>query len=78
MGKAVPKAIKVRAEILRGKFPERFGGDFDNNKKVIDALGLPISKFDRNMIAGFITRKTNEKKVPVQAVIPQVEKEPAL
>lgn len=78
MGKAVPKAIKVRAETLLGKFPENFSGDFDRNKKVIDALGLPISKFDRNMIAGFITRKKNEKKEPVQVPIPQAEKEQAL
>ncbi|MBN2067290.1 MAG: 30S ribosomal protein S17e [Candidatus Diapherotrites archaeon] len=61
MGKAVPRNIKMRAETLLQSFPERFGSGFDENKRVIDMLELPLSKFDRNMIAGFITRKINEK-----------------
>ena len=62
MGKAVPRNIKIRAETLLQQFPEKFGSDFDQNKKIIDELKLPLNKFNRNMIAGFITRKINEKK----------------
>jgi small subunit ribosomal protein S17e len=62
MGKAVPKSIKIRAEILLEKFPGSFGSDFEANKRVINELKLPFSRFDRNKIAGFITKKMNEKK----------------
>ena len=59
MGKAVPKSIKSRVEILLEKFPEKFGKDFDKNKQVLNELDISLGKFDRNMIAGFITRKMN-------------------
>ena len=62
MGKAVPKSIKIRAETLLKKFPENFGSDFDKNKEFINSLDLPFSRFDRNMVAGFITRTVNTKK----------------
>lgn len=62
MGKAVPRSVKVRVEALLEKFPDRFGKDFGGNKQVLDELGLSLSRFDRNMIAGFLTRKMNEKK----------------
>lgn len=57
MGKAVPKAIKARAETLIKMFPGKFSKDFEKNKRVIDAFELQFSKTDRNIIAGFITRK---------------------
>ena len=60
MGKAVPKAIKSRAEILIKMFPDKFSKDFEKNKREIDALDLEFSKTDRNIIAGFITRKIAE------------------
>lgn len=61
MGKAVPKSIKSRVEILLEKFPEKFTTDFDKNKQVLNDLDLDLRRFDRNMIAGFITRKMNVK-----------------
>ena len=62
MGKAVPKSIKSRVEALLEKFPDRFGTDFEKNKLVLAELNLTLSRFDRNMIAGFLTRKMNDKK----------------
>ena len=62
MGKAVPKSIKSRVESLLEKFPDRFGTDFEKNKLVLAELNLTLSRFDRNMIAGFLTRKMNDKK----------------
>ena len=62
MGKAVPRSIKMRVETLLEKFPDRFGSDFENNKQILNELNLSLSRFDRNMIAGFITRKMNELK----------------
>ncbi len=62
MGKAVPRSIKMRVETLLEKFPDRFGSDFEKNKQILNELNLSLSRFDRNMIAGFITRKMNELK----------------
>ena len=62
MGKAVPRSIKMRVEILLEKFPDGFGPDFEKNKQVLASLGLTLSRFNRNMIAGFITRKMNDLK----------------
>jgi len=58
----VPKSIKSRVEVLLERFPERFGNDFEKNKAVLNQLDLSLGKFDRNMIAGFITRKMNDLK----------------
>jgi len=61
LGKAVPRAIKVRAETLIKLMPGKFSKDFDKNKQVIDSLELPFPKTDRNLMAGFITRKIGEQ-----------------
>jgi len=57
MGKAVPKAIKQKANVLLTEFPESFSKDFEKNKAVINSFELPLPKISRNLIAGFITRK---------------------
>jgi len=62
LGKAVPRSIKMRVEQLLENFPEKFGKDFEKNKLVLKDLGLSLRRFDRNMIAGFMTRKMNEQK----------------
>jgi ribosomal protein S17E len=61
LGKAVPKSIKSRVEILLEKFPDRFGTSFEKNKAVLNEIGISFSTFDKNMIAGFITRTMNAK-----------------
>jgi len=61
LGKAVPKSIKSRVEILLNRFPDKFGTDFTKNKVLLKELGLSLSTFDTNMIAGFITRTMNAK-----------------
>lgn len=62
MGKAVPKSIKSRVEALLLNYPDRFGRDFEKNKLALGQFGLSLSRFDRNMIAGFITRKMNDQQ----------------
>ncbi len=62
LGKAVPKSIKSRVETLLELFPDKFGTDFEKNKQLLNQLDLSLGKFDRNMIAGFITRKMNESQ----------------
>ena len=62
MGKAVPKGIKNRANAAMEIMPpEKFGQDFNQNKLAVNDLGLPVSKTDRNLISGFITRTVREK-----------------
>ena len=60
MGKAVPKAIKMRAEKLMKLKPEKFSKEFEKNKRAVDELKMLISKTDRNLIAGFISRRMAE------------------
>lgn len=62
MGKAVPKGIKSKANLLVSKFADRFSPDFDKNKEFIKTLELPFSKKERNLMAGFITRKMKQLK----------------
>lgn len=60
MGKAVPKAIKQKARVLLTESPDSYSDDFDKNKEEINKLEFPFfeaSKINRNLVAGFITRK---------------------
>lgn len=66
LGKAVPKSIKSRVEKLLIRFPDKFGRDFEKNKRLLDGLDISLSRFDRNMIAGFITRKSAEAAKKLQ------------
>lgn len=62
LGKAVPKAIKMRVETLLQEIPEKFSTDFEKNKEALNSLNLPFSVFDRNMMAAFLTRKVKASK----------------
>ena len=62
LGKAVPKSIKSRVEELLEFYPDKFGTSFDQNKVLLNELGLSLSRFDRNMIAGFMTRTVKALK----------------
>ena len=64
MGKAVPKSLKTRAEILMHEFPKEMSHDFDKNKEFLNTFDLPLSKSQRNLVAGYIARKTEKPKEP--------------
>jgi len=66
MGKAVPKSLKTRAEILMHEFPKEMSHDFDKNKEFLNTLDLSLSKSQRNLVAGYIARKTEKPKEPEQ------------
>ena len=59
MGKAVPQNIKSKANILIQTYPD-IPTDFDSIKKFIDTLEMPLSKSQRNLVAGFITRQKSK------------------
>ena len=62
MGKAVPKGIKARAEEIQKYFPDKITSNFDQNKGFINSLALPITKTNRNLVAGFLTRQVIQAK----------------
>jgi small subunit ribosomal protein S17e len=51
--------VRKISEELLGKYPEKFNGEFDANKKAILELAKISSKELRNQIAGNITSKVN-------------------
>lgn len=69
MGKVRPDHVKTVAQELVERFPDRFSGDFENNKKEVRTLTNVRSKKLRNRIAGYITNimakmKEEEPKAP--------------
>jgi ribosomal protein S17E len=63
MGKAVPKGIKTKAATIMKEMPEGVSESFEGNKTTINSLVLPIGKWTRNVMAGFMARKTKQKKL---------------
>jgi small subunit ribosomal protein S17e len=59
MGKVKPDYIKKLARKLVERFPERFTSDFENNKRMVDALTDVSSTRIRNRVAGYVTRLVN-------------------
>jgi small subunit ribosomal protein S17e len=54
MGRIRTTTVKRTAMDLLQQYPDRFSGDFEQNKKVVSEL-LQVSKKERNRIAGYIT-----------------------
>ena len=62
MGKAVPQNIKSKANVLLKTYPDDVHDDFELNKKFVDSIGMPLSTTQRNLVAGFLTRKKSKAK----------------
>ncbi len=62
MGKAVPKGIKTKAVTIMKELPEEVSDNFEANKKTVNSLQLPIGKWTRNVMSGFIARKIKQQK----------------
>ncbi|MEM4245960.1 MAG: 30S ribosomal protein S17e [Candidatus Bathyarchaeia archaeon] len=56
MGKVRTESIKRVARDLLRRYPERFGKDFEENKKSLEGLIVYDAKKTRNRVAGYITR----------------------
>ena len=56
MGKVKPDYIKKLARKLVERFPKRFNSDFENNKRLVDALTDVSSTRIRNRVAGYVTK----------------------
>jgi small subunit ribosomal protein S17e len=57
-----PSYIKSLGEELLVKYGNRFSGDFEENKHVVEEVTVINSKRVRNRVAGSITRRVNRKK----------------
>ena len=56
MGKVRPEHVKRISRELVERFPEKFTRDFENNKKLVEALTNINSKKLRNRVAGYTTQ----------------------
>ncbi len=66
MGKVKTEQIKHLAKELMTKFPDRFTGNFDENKELVSKLTQGATTRVRNQVAGYITRTVilNQQGVP--------------
>ncbi len=62
MGRIRTHFIKRLAEKIAHAFPDKFSGDFEQNKRALDALKLIDEKFTRNKVAGYMVRVIKKKK----------------
>jgi small subunit ribosomal protein S17e len=56
LGKVRTDTVKRMSRELVKRFPDRFTGDFESDKQVVNDLVTTPSKRLRNRIAGYITR----------------------
>jgi small subunit ribosomal protein S17e len=55
--------IKRISTIVLEKYPDRFGPDFEKNKKALQEISITRSKILRNKVAGYITSYLRKQKV---------------
>jgi small subunit ribosomal protein S17e len=56
LGKVKTEQIKHLGKELMARFPNKFTTDFDENKRLVDALTKGTTTRVRNQVAGYITR----------------------
>ena len=68
MGNVRTEQVKRVAKELIRRFPEKFSGNFESNKQLVETLTQGATRKVRNQIAGYITRtvKLNQQGVPLQ------------
>jgi len=62
MGNSMPKPLKTKSGYMKEQLGDKLGDSFENNKKTISNLKLPISKKTRNRMAGYLVRETKKAK----------------
>ena len=53
---------RISTSVLE-KYPDRFGSDFEKNKKALQEIAITKSKVLRNRVAGYITSYLRKQKV---------------
>jgi len=62
MGRIRGKDIKNVAFDIYDAYPERFAGDFEQNKKALDELKIIDNKKKRNRVSGYIIRVAKKRR----------------
>jgi len=62
MGRIRTAFIKSVSKSLLEAHPDKFGTNFEENKKVLDELGIFDEKSTRNKVAGYIVSLVKKKK----------------
>ncbi len=62
MGKQRTRIVKRKAEKVFEKRKDGFTEDFKKNKEVLKGMDLPLSKVDRNIMAGYLTSLVAKEK----------------
>ena len=63
MGRIRTTFIKRLSQGVLEAYPDRFGANFEENKKALDELGIFDEKGTRNKVAGFIVNLSKKQKV---------------
>jgi len=61
MGRIRQKYIKRSARLLLERYPDKFTGDYEQNRNALDGVATVGSKPLRNKIAGYITTLLKQK-----------------
>lgn len=62
MGRIRTNFIKSLSQNLVEVYPDKFGTNFEENKKALDELKVFDEKFTKNKVAGYIVRIVRKKK----------------
>ncbi|MCX8152803.1 MAG: 30S ribosomal protein S17e [Candidatus Bathyarchaeota archaeon] len=62
MGKVKTEHIKRLAKELIDRFPDKFSTNFEDNKRVVEAITRGATTRVRNQIAGYITHAMTLKR----------------
>jgi small subunit ribosomal protein S17e len=63
VGRIRTNFVKGLSRNLFQTFPEKFGMNFEENKKALREMKLLDEKFSRNKVAGYIVRVAGKKKI---------------
>lgn len=75
MGSVRTEQIKRTAKELIKRFPEKFSGNFDENKRMVRQLVEGGTPKVRNLIAGYITRSLAAQRDSAEAEAVEEEQE---
>ena len=77
LGNVRTEQIKRTAKELMKRFSDRFNGDFENNKKLVNSLVKGGTPKVKNQIAGYITRSMAAEAKEFAAEAPMEAEETA-
>ena len=61
MGRIKTQQIKSAGNELFSRYPDKFSGDFEKNKVMVSEVAEIRSKKIRNILAGYLTKKSKGK-----------------